>query len=52
MAINNLYLIYIYERYTDLKSSNKQDFNNNDLCKIFEYYSCLKLSEEYGKPFY
>ena len=52
MAINNLYLIYIYERYTDLKNSNKQDLNNNDLCKIFEYYSCLKLSQEYGKPFY
>jgi hypothetical protein len=52
MAINNLYLIYIYERYTDLKNSNKQGINNNDLCKIFEYYSCLKLSEEYGKPFY
>ena len=49
---NNKYLINIYERYTDLKKSNKVEFDNNDLWKIFEYYSCIKLSEEYNKPFY
>jgi superfamily II DNA or RNA helicase len=49
---NNKYLINIYERYTDLKKSNKQEFDNNDLWKIFEYYSCIKLSEEYDKIFY
>lgn len=63
MEHNNKYLINIFERYSDLKKSNKQDFDsptayvslrdcNNDLWKIFEYYSCLKLSEEYNKPFY
>ena len=49
---NNKYLINIYERYCDLKKSNKIEFDNNDLWKIFEYYSCIKLSEEYNKIFY
>ena len=49
---NNKYLINIYERYSDLKKSNKIEFDNNDLWKIFEYYSCIKLSEEYKKIFY
>lgn len=49
---NNIYKINIYERYLDLKNSNKPDLDNQDLWKIFEYYSCLKLSEEYQKPFY
>jgi len=48
----NRYLKNIFERYTDLKKSKKQDLDNNDLWKIFEYYSCIKLSEEYKKPFY
>ena len=52
MNINNKYLIDIYERYTNLKKSNKSEFDNNDLCKIFEYYTCIELSKEYNKPFY
>ena len=48
----NKYIINIFERYTDLKKSKKDDFDNNDLWKIFEYYSCIKLSEEYKKTFY
>jgi len=48
----NKYIINIFEKYTDLKKSNKQEFDNNDLWKIFEYYSCIKLSEEYNKTFY
>lgn len=43
--MKQLYERYIYERYTDLKN-NQQDstkFTNNDLCKIFEYYTCIKL---------
>jgi len=49
-----LYIINIFERYTDLIKSKKKekDFDNNDLWKIFEYYSCIKLSEEYKKSFY
>jgi len=52
MEHTNKYLINIFERYTDLKKSKKQDLDNNDLWKIFEYYSCIRLSEEYQKPFY
>ncbi len=50
----SLYKIYIYEKFNDLINSNKRinDFNNNDLCKIFEYYSCIKLSEKYNQIFY
>ena len=40
----NKYIINIFERYTDLKKSNKLEFDNNDLWKIFEYYSCIKFS--------
>jgi hypothetical protein len=52
MEYNSKYLINIFKRYTYLKNSDKSDYNNNDLCKIFEYYSCIKLSEEYNKSFY
>ena len=48
----NKYIINIFERYTDLKKSNKKELDNNDLWKIFEYYSFIKLSEEFNKPFY
>jgi len=51
-TLNNKYKIKIYERYSDLKKLNKPELNNNDLWKIFEYYSCIKLSEEYKKQFY
>lgn len=43
MEYYNNYLINIYERYRDLKKSDKQEYDNNDLCKIFEYYTCIKL---------
>ncbi len=52
MEYYNKYIINIFKIYTDLKNSNKQKFVNNDLWKIFEYYSCIKLSEEYKKYFY
>ncbi len=44
----------IYHRYSDLKISGKtiEDMTNNDLCKIFEYYTCIKLSEEHDRPFF
>ena len=41
MDFNNKYIISIYERYKSLKKSNKTEFNNNDLWKIFEWYSCF-----------
>ena len=46
-----LYNTYIYERYKTLKES-KKEFDNNDLSKIFEYYSAIKLKELYNKDFY
>ena len=50
--MNNLYILNIFDRYTDLKKSNKLQFTKNDISKIFEYYSCIKLSNEYKKTFY
>lgn len=37
----SLYDIYIYERYKDLKKSEKIEYDNNDLSKIFEWFSCI-----------
>ena len=45
----------IYNRYKDLlkaKESTSTELTNNNLSKIFEYYSCIKLSEEYKQLFY
>jgi superfamily II DNA or RNA helicase len=49
-----IYKIEIYERYRDLINSGKkaENLDNNDLWKIFEYYSCIKLSNDYNKNFY
>jgi len=54
MDINAQYQIYIYERYTDLIAAGKtaDTMTNNDLWKIFEYFSCIKLSEKYRRQFY
>lgn len=52
MQINEKYVIDIYERYSDLKKSKKEDYDYNDLWKIFEYFSCIKLTNEFGKQFY
>ncbi len=49
------YNIYIYERVQDLLNSGKNidDFDyKTDLHKIFEYFSCIKLTQEYNTPFY
>lgn len=50
--MQQLYNIYIYERYRDLKNSQKQIYDNNDLCKIFEYYTAINLSQKYYETFY
>ena len=53
MKMIQRYNIYIYNRYKDLLNSKKSsELDNNDLCKIFEYYSCIKLTEEYNTFFY
>jgi hypothetical protein len=51
MEIDKLYKIYIYEKYNELKKLNKE-LDNNDLWKIFEWFSCIKLTEEHKRPFY
>ena len=33
-------------------NSGITEFTNMDLCKIFEYYTAIKLTEEYGEYFY
>ena len=50
----NKYKCNIYYRYLDLIKSGKtiDNINNFDLAKIFEYYSCIKLTEEYKQMFY
>jgi hypothetical protein len=54
MQINDKYLFDIYEKYTDLKKSQKnvKNFDNNDLWKIFEWFSCIQLSKEFKRTFY
>jgi len=49
--MQNLYNIHIFERYSHLKK-NKTEFDNNDLWKIFEYYTCILLSQEFNSTFY
>jgi len=49
-----IYKKYICDRFQDLINANIkiEDLDNNHLCKIFEYYSCIKLSQEYNQIFY
>lgn len=49
-----MYIRKIYERYNDLLKSGKKkdDMTNNDLWKIFEYFTCIKLTQIYKKQFY
>jgi hypothetical protein len=44
----------IVSRYKDLINAEiaKEDYTNNHLCKIFEYYSCIQLMKEYKQCFY
>src|SRR5437868_6383529 len=54
LILKNRYDINIYEKYLDLKNSgkNSEDLSNNDLWKIFEYFTCIKLIDKYNSPFY
>lgn len=47
----NLYKKYIYDIYSSLKNSEKGELNNNDLCKIFEYYTAIKLEDAHNEHF-
>jgi hypothetical protein len=48
----NIYKINIYERYKDLLNSGKTEFNNTELWKIFEWYSCINLMERDKSSYY
>ena len=43
----------IYDRYKSLieLGITKEEYTNNHLCKIFEYYSCIQLMKEYKQMF-
>jgi hypothetical protein len=49
--MNDFYKKNIYDRYNDLIKFNGK-INNNTLSKIFEWYSCIQLTEEYNKQFF
>jgi superfamily II DNA or RNA helicase len=53
-TITEKYKSIISQRYNDLLISGKkpEDFDNYDLSKIFEYYTCIQLAGEYSTPFY
>jgi hypothetical protein len=52
MNLIEKYNIYIYERYNDLKRSQKETYDNYDLAKIFEYYTAIQLNKELNQVFY
>ena len=49
--MNNLYNINIYEKYKELKNNNVE-IDNYKLSKIFEWFTCIKLTEEHNIEFY
>ena len=51
--MENIYKIKIYEKYNDLikASKNIKDLDNNDLWKIFEWFTCIRLSQEHKRTF-
>ena len=50
MDILDRYNIYIKERYESLVKSGNE-FDNYNLSKIFEYYSCIQLTKKYNQEF-
>jgi superfamily II DNA or RNA helicase len=49
----DMYNYHIYNRYKNLlNAQNSHELSNHDLSKIFEYYSCIKLTAEYKNNFY
>jgi len=49
----NKYNLWIYQLFLNIKNSKSEDdIDNYDLAKIFELYSCIKLSVEHDKLFY
>ena len=51
MNILDRYNIYIKDKYESLVKSGNE-FDNYNLSKIFEYYSCIQLTKKYVQQFY
>jgi hypothetical protein len=50
---NNTYKTYIYELYKNQKLAfPDRELSYKELSKIFEYFSCIKLTEQYKTQFY
>jgi hypothetical protein len=52
MNITNQYKINIYEKWLLIKDIYNESKDNKIISKLFEYYTCIKLTEEYKKVFY
>ena len=52
MDLINQYKINIYEKWSKLKQTYEETKDNKLIAKLFEWYSCIKLSEEYKRTFY
>ncbi len=52
MDLINQYKINIYEKWSELKEVYEETKDNKLIAKIFEWYTCIKLSEEYKRTFY
>lgn len=51
MNITQIYRYHIYNLYKQLTDADKLNFKSK-INKIFEYYSCIKLTEEYKTAYY
>ena len=52
-TINHTYINYIYDLYKNQKDSfSNRELSYLELSKIFEYFSCIKLTEKYNTQFY
>lgn len=51
MNNTTIYRYHIYNLYKDLNNEDKLNFKSK-INKVFEYYSCIKLTDEYNIPYY
>ena len=51
--MSHYYESLLYHRINDLLQSGKEidELNNYELAKVFEYYTCIRLSQEHSIPF-
>ena len=51
-SILNQYKINIYEKWSELKPVYSESKDNHLISKLFEWYTCIKLSQEHKTIFY